>query len=102
MNTITGPCTWTVSGRWILRAGRPEVDPGRIAVRGTSQGGALGMAVCALDGRPALGIVNVPSNSDIETRIAGRHGSFSAAADFLMRYRIRRIGYWKPSAILIQ
>ena len=66
--------------------GRPEVDPGRIAVRGTSQGGALGMAVCALDGRPGFGIVNVPSNSDMETRIAGRHGSFSAAADFLMRY----------------
>ena len=65
-------------------AGRPEVDPGRIAVRGTSQGGALGMAVCALDRRPALGIVNVPSNSDLETRIAGRHGSFAAVSDYLM------------------
>lgn len=67
-------------------AGRPEVDMSRIAVRGTSQGGALGMAVCALDERPALAIVNVPGNSDLRTRVAGRHGSFSAVADYLMRW----------------
>ena len=37
-----------------------EVDPERLVIEGGSQGGALGMAVCALDARPRLGILNVP------------------------------------------
>lgn len=59
------------------------VDDKRIVIRGTSQGGALGMAVCSLDDRPVLGIVNVPSNSDIEARVIGKHGSFEAVHDYL-------------------
>lgn len=67
-------------------AGCPEVDDRRIVVRGTSQGGALGMAVCALDDRPALGIVNVPSNSNMEERIIGNSGSFSAVNEYLKHF----------------
>ncbi len=67
-------------------AGCFEVDEGRMVVRGTSQGGAVGMAVCALDSRPALGIVNVPSNSNVEERIIGNHGSFSAVNEYLQHF----------------
>lgn len=65
---------------------RPEIDETRLVVRGGSQGGALGMAVCCLDRRPRLGIVNVPSNSNLEARVIGRHGSFSAVNDYLRRH----------------
>ncbi len=61
----------------------PEIDAGRIAVEGGSQGGALGMAVAALDSRPKMALVDVPSNSDLAARVAGAHGSFSAVADYL-------------------
>lgn len=65
---------------------RPEIDSSNIMVRGTSQGGAIGMAVCALDERPSLGIVNVPGNSNIEYRVIHRNGSFSSVNDYLRKY----------------
>lgn len=64
----------------------PEIDADRLFVRGTSQGGALGMAVSGLDARPKLALVNVPSNSNIEYRIEHRHGSFAAVNDYLRAY----------------
>ena len=64
----------------------PKIDPERLFVRGTSQGGALGMAVSGLDARPKLALVNVPSNSNIEYRIEHRHGSFTSVNDYLRAY----------------
>jgi cephalosporin-C deacetylase len=60
-----------------------EVDKSKIIIEGASQGGGLGMAVCALDSRPYLTMVDVPSNSNLTKRIEGYHGAFSAAADYL-------------------
>lgn len=62
------------------------VDCSRIIISGGSQGGALGMAVCALDNRPYLAMLDVPSNSNIEKRIEGRHGSFSCITDYLKKF----------------
>ena len=60
-----------------------QVDPDRIIIEGGSQGGAIGMAVCALDNRPYIAMVDVPSNSNIEKRIDGAYGSYSAVTDYL-------------------
>ena len=60
-----------------------ETDALNIIVSGASQGGALGLAVCALDDRPTLALVDVPSNSDIQRRVEGRYGSFEGVADYL-------------------
>ncbi|NLO36014.1 MAG: acetylxylan esterase [Clostridiaceae bacterium] len=64
-------------------AAQPEIDPGRIILEGGSQGGALGMAVSALDDRPWLAMVDVPSNSLLHERVSNAHGSFSAVTDYL-------------------
>lgn len=64
----------------------PDVDTDRIIIHGISQGGALGMAVCALDDRPFLAMVDVPSNSNLEKRIEGSHGSFSSVTEYLKRF----------------
>ena len=60
-----------------------QVDPRKIIIEGGSQGGALGMAVCALDSRPWLAMVDVPGHSQIEQRVRGAHGSFSAVTEYL-------------------
>ncbi|MFD0590113.1 acetylxylan esterase [Paenibacillus sp. GCM10027627] len=65
---------------------QPEVDGNRIIIEGESQGGGLGMAVAALDGRPKLAMVDVPSNSDLISRIDGNHGAFGSIADYLRRH----------------
>lgn len=62
---------------------RDEIDKGRIIVEGSSQGGALAMAVAALDRRVYASLADVPSNSNIEKRIEGFHGSFSSVSDYL-------------------
>lgn len=67
-------------------AALPFIDADRMFVRGTSQGGALGMAVAALDERVKLALVNVPSNSNIEYRVEHRHGSFASVNDYLRRH----------------
>lgn len=60
-----------------------EVDGNKLIVEGGSQGGALTMAVCALDSRPWLALADVPSNSDLTRRVEGAFGSFSAVTDYL-------------------
>ncbi|MGO4106331.1 acetylxylan esterase [Paenibacillus sp. YAF4_2] len=63
-----------------------EIDPGKIIIEGGSQGGAIGMAVAALDDRPKAALVDVPSNSNLVSRIEGNHGAFGAVAEFLKRH----------------
>lgn len=60
-----------------------EIDDKRIVINGGSQGGALGMAVSALDERPYLVMVDVPSSSNLERRVEGFHGSFSSVSEYL-------------------
>jgi len=60
-----------------------EVDHTRIILEGSSQGGALGMAVASLDDRAMLAMVDVPSNSDLVSRIEGNHGAFSSVTEYL-------------------
>lgn len=62
---------------------QPEINADRIIIEGGSQGGALGMAVCALDARPWLAMVDVPSNSLLEERVINAQGSFSCITDYL-------------------
>ncbi len=63
---------------------REEIDKERIIVEGGSQGGALAMAVAALDNdRVFASLADVPSNSNIEKRIEGSHGSFSSVTQYL-------------------
>ena len=62
---------------------QPQVEDTRIVIEGGSQGGALAMAVCSLDHRPWLALADVPSNSDLERRVEGSHGSFSVVTDYL-------------------
>ncbi len=62
------------------------VDSKRLVVHGISQGGGIGTAVCALDSRPAAALLDVPSCANLEKRVWGEHGAFSAVADYLRRY----------------
>lgn len=62
---------------------REEIDKDRIIVEGGSQGGALAMAVAALDHRVYASLADVPSNSNIEKRIEGSYGSFSSVTGYL-------------------
>ncbi|MDR1539739.1 MAG: acetylxylan esterase [Clostridiales bacterium] len=64
---------------------REEIDPSRIVIEGGSQGGALGMAVCAMDHRPALAMLDVPSNSNLVARVEGANGSFAAVFEYIRR-----------------
>ncbi|WP_168119714.1 acetylxylan esterase [Paenibacillus sp. HB172176] len=63
-----------------------EVDAARIVVEGGSQGGALAMAVAALDDRPSLAMVDVPSNSHLTQRVEGMHGAFASAAEYIKKH----------------
>ncbi|RJE88490.1 acetylxylan esterase [Paenibacillus sp. 1011MAR3C5] len=65
---------------------QPELDPERIVLEGGSQGGALGMAVAALDQRPKLAMVDVPSNSNLTARVEGNHGAFASVAAYLKKH----------------
>lgn len=58
----------------------------KIVIHGVSQGGGVGMAVCALDHRPKIALVNVPSNSNLERRVENENGSFSSVSEYLSKY----------------
>ena len=62
----------------------PEIDNKFISLTGASQGGALVMATAALGKeRIFAAFPDVPSSSDIATRIQEETGSFKAIADYL-------------------
>lgn len=63
-----------------------RIDKKKIVLNGGSQGGALVMAIAALDDRASLAMADVPSNSNIEARIEGEHGSFSCLTDYIRRF----------------
>lgn len=65
---------------------QPEVNDKKIILEGGSQGGALVMAVSALDPRPFLAMADVPSNSHLVRRVEGEHGSFSSVTQYLKLY----------------
>ena len=65
---------------------QPEVDGSRIAIEGGSQGGALAMAVSALDTRPRLVMADVPGNSNITRRVEGAHGALASVTQYLTLY----------------
>jgi cephalosporin-C deacetylase len=65
---------------------REETDKDKIILEGGSQGGALAMAVTCLDNRPYFVMADVPSNSDLITRVIGGHGSFAAVREYLKSY----------------
>ncbi|MGG1556339.1 acetylxylan esterase [Paenibacillus ferrarius] len=66
--------------------GQPEVDDSRIVVEGGSQGGGLAMAVAALDHRPELALVDVPSNSNLTERVGGMYGAFASVAEYVKKH----------------
>ncbi|WP_339319259.1 acetylxylan esterase [Paenibacillus sp. FSL R10-2734] len=63
-----------------------DIDSDKIVIEGASQGGGLGMAIAALDNRPRLAMVDVPSNSNLVARIEGNHGAFGAIAEYLKQH----------------
>ncbi len=63
-----------------------DIDADRIVIDGGSQGGGLGMAVVALDGRAKFAMVDVPSNSNLAARVEGCHGAFGSVTEFLRRH----------------
>jgi cephalosporin-C deacetylase len=63
-----------------------EVDKSRIIIEGVSQGGGIGLVLCALDKRPWLAMLDVPSYSNLEAKVEGLHGSHAAIADYLRIY----------------
>jgi cephalosporin-C deacetylase len=67
-------------------AGCEEIDSSRLIVEGASQGGALATAVAALSTLPRLALTDVPSNSNLQRRVEGEHGSFAAVAAYLKEH----------------
>lgn len=63
-----------------------EIDKDRIVIHGISQGGGIGMAMCALDDRPKIGLFDVPSNSNIEKRVEMGYGSYKSVTEYLKIY----------------
>lgn len=65
-----------------LVAELPDIDPARIVVAGSSQGGGLATAVSALDDRPCCALVDVPSNSNLERRSEIKLAPYSGTGAF--------------------
>jgi len=78
---------WTDALRaFRLAAETPEIDKERIAVNGGSQGGALSLAVAALEPSTALCMADVPSSCWLEKRLFDRAGGYGKIAEFLRRH----------------
>ncbi len=69
-----------------LTAELPEVDSARICVNGGSQGGALSLAVAALQPSTALCMADVPSSAWLEKRLFDRAGGYGKIAEYLRRH----------------
>ncbi|OPZ25519.1 MAG: Cephalosporin-C deacetylase [Lentisphaerae bacterium ADurb.BinA184] len=65
---------------------QPEVAPDGIVVEGGSQGGALTVTAAALDPRPVLALPDVPSNSDLASRVLNGNGVYGTLAEYLKRH----------------
>lgn len=61
----------------------PNVDKDYIFTNGGSQGGAMAFTVACLDNRVSYCFCDVPSNTNIEARIEGQHGTFGAVMDYI-------------------
>jgi cephalosporin-C deacetylase len=69
---------------WV--AGRPEIDPRRIAVAGGSQGGGLALAMGALSDIPCAIAADVPNLCHLDYAIFHSTGSLSEAAQYCSHY----------------
>ena len=65
-----------------LAASQPWVDAECLVVTGVSQGGGIATAVSALDERPCLSMVHVPSNSNLERRSEIKVAAYSGTGAF--------------------
>ncbi|MEF3304305.1 acetylxylan esterase [Paenibacillus sp. GYB003] len=65
---------------WAAR--QPEVDPARIVVEGSSQGGGLALLTAALSDKPALAVANVPNMCHMDFGMLHSTGSLTELAQF--------------------
>ena len=70
--------------RWLLE--QPEIDTGRSAAMGASQGGGTALILAALEPRIALCLSAVPSFCCWEQRVFGRTACASMMARYLRSY----------------
>jgi len=79
---------------WITT--RPEIDAARIGVAGVSQGGALTLAVAALDDRPALAMPEVPYLCHYRRALdMALRDPYLEIAEYLRRYPERYGQVWR-------
>lgn len=64
----------------------PEIDPQRIAVAGSSQGGGMALGMAALDRPVSLCMADVPSNCNMNERVFKRTGGAGGIADYLRAF----------------
>jgi len=67
-------------------AAQPEVDPGRIAMMGVSQGGGLTLLAAAFHPRIAAAVADIPNMCQMDFGIFNSTGSLSEAAEFVNRH----------------
>jgi len=65
---------------------QPEIDPSRIAVVGSSQGGGLALIAAALSEKPALVLANIPNMCQMDFGLLNSTGSLTEAAEFVARF----------------
>ncbi|MDN4074415.1 acetylxylan esterase [Fictibacillus terranigra] len=66
---------------------RPEINPHKICLIGSSLGGGIALAVAALDSRPQLVVADVPNMCDLELAIQLKtEGSLVFIENYLARY----------------
>jgi len=67
-------------------AAQPEVDPGRIAMMGGSQGGGLTLLAAAYHPRVAAAVADIPNMCQMDFGIFNSTGSLAEAAEFVNRH----------------
>lgn len=68
---------------WV--SSRPEIDPGKIAVMGGSQGGGLALLTTAINGKVSLAIADIPNMCHMDFGIMNSTGSLTEAAEYVKR-----------------